>query len=369
MFPPPMTPAQATMCLSFSPGIGAIAYWRLIAHFGGATAVCAAPAKALLEVKGLSERQRRAVAAAASLLPAVRAEEERLAQLGGVCICHHQPEYPDKLLHLADPPPLFYALGDTSLLQKRAVAVVGARAASSYGRRIAASFAKGLARQAVVISGMALGIDGEAHGGALANDGQTIGVLGCGLDIVYPPANTRLFKAMREKGLLITEYPLGTPPDAFRFPARNRIIAALSEAVVIVEAARRSGSLITAQMALDIGREVFAVPGQADSAKSAGCHWLLREGARIALSADDILAELGGFDTSPAQATAKDKITLTSEQAAVLALLDAYPQSREEILARSRLSPARFSEIVINLELEGLLETVPGDMLVRLPTG
>ena len=365
----PMTPAQAVMCLSFSPGIGAVTYWRLVAHFGDAIAVCSAPEKALRQVTGLNERQRRTVAAASSLMPAVRAEEERLTQLGGVCICHNQPEYPEKLLQLADPPPLLYALGNTSLLQKRAVAVVGARAASSYGRRMASGFAKGLAWQVVVVSGMALGIDGEAHGGALAAGGESIGVLGCGLDVIYPPANARLFMAMREKGLLISEYPLGTPPDAFRFPARNRIIAALSEAVVIIEAARRSGSLITAQMALDIGREVFAMPGQADSAKSAGCHWLLREGARIALSADDILAELGGFNADKPQAAAKDKIVLTSEQTAVLALVDVYPQSREELLARSRLSPAQFSEIVIHLELEGLLESLPGDMLVRLSEG
>jgi DNA processing protein len=364
-----MTPVQAMMCLGFSPGIGAATYWRLISHFGSAIAACAAPEKALRQVGGLSERQWRAVAAAPSLLPTVRAEEERLARLGGICICHNQPEYPEKLLQLADPPPLFYALGDTSILQKRAVAVVGARAASSYGRRMAVGLAKGLARQVVVVSGMALGIDGEAHGGALAAGGQSIGVLGCGLDIIYPPANTQLFMVMREKGLLVSEYPLGTPPDAFRFPVRNRIIAALSEAVVIVEAARRSGSLITAQMALDIGREVFAVPGQADSAKSAGCHWLLREGARIVLSADDILAELGGFTAASPRATAKDKIALTGEQAAVLALLDVYPQSREEILARSRLSPAQFNEILMYLELEGLLETVPGDMLMRLPEG
>jgi len=362
---PPMTETQAIMCLSFSPGIGAVAYWRLIAHFGDALAVCAAPATALREVFGLSERQRRAALAASSLLPSVVAEEERLARLGGVSVSHSQPEYPEKLRQLADPPPLLYAAGDISLLQKRAVAVVGARSASSYGRRVTSSFAKGLARHLVVVSGMALGIDGEAHTAALAAGGKSIGVLGCGLDVVYPSGNAHLFAAMREKGLLVSEYPLGTPPDPFRFPARNRIIAGLSEAVLVVEAARRSGSLITAQMALDIGREVFAVPGQVDSAKSAGCHWLLQEGARIALSADDMLAELGdGAERKPA--AVEREITLTDEQTAVLALFETYPQNREVILARSQLSAAHFSEIVMYLELEGLLETVPGDMLRRL---
>jgi len=259
-----------------------------------------------------------------------------------------------------------YATGDISLLQRRAVAVVGARSASSYGRRITSSFVKGLARHLVVVSGMALGIDGEAHAAALAAGGKSIGVLGCGLDVVYPPGNTHLFTIMREKGLLISEYPLGTPPDPFRFPARNRIIAGLSEAVLVVEAARRSGSLITAQMALDIGREVFAVPGQVDSAKSAGCHWLLQQGARIALSADDMLADLGGVAKMRPAAAARE-ITLTDEQTAVLALLETYPQNREVILARSQLSAARFSEMIMYLELEGLLETVPGDMLRRLP--
>jgi len=364
-----MTPAQAIMCLSFSPGIGAVAYWRLISHFGDAAAACAASEKALRQVTGLGEKQRQAVAAAVSLLPTVCAEEERLAKLGGVCIGHNQPEYPEELLHLTDPPPILYALGDISLLRKRAVAVVGARAASSYGRRMAATLAKGLAERVVVVSGMALGIDGEAHAGALAADGKSIGVLGCGLDVVYPSANARLFTAMREKGLLVSEYPLGTQPESFRFPARNRIIAGLGQAVVVVEAARRSGALITAQMALDIGREVFAVPGQADSAKSAGCHELLRQGATIALTADDLLATLDSVSARKPAITDREEIILTDEQAAVLALLESYPQSREEILARSGLSAARFGEILVYLELEGLLESVPGDMLRRLPAG
>jgi len=367
MSAPSMTPAQATMCLSFSPGIGAIAYWRLISYFGDATTACAAPEKALREVMGLSEKQRRAVAAASSLLPAVRAEEERLAKLGGVCICHTQAEYPEKLLHLTDPPPLLYAIGDIALLQKRAIAIVGARAASSYGRRVAFSLAQELARHLVVVSGMALGIDGQAHAGALAARGQSIGVLASGLDIHYPPANANLFAAMRQQGLLVSEYPLGTPPETFRFPARNRIIAALGEGVVVVEAAKRSGALITAQMALDIGREVFAVPGQIDSAKSAGCHNLLRQGATIALSADDMLAVLDGIGAKKPAAIDRGEIILSDEQAAVLALIESYPQSREEILDRSGLSAARFGEILIYLELEGLLESVPGDMLRRLP--
>ncbi|HBT96421.1 MAG TPA: DNA-protecting protein DprA [Desulfobulbaceae bacterium] len=364
-----MTPAQATMCLSFSPGIGAVAYWRLISYFGDAAAVCAAPEKALREVMGLSEKQRRAAVRAASLLPTVRAEEERLAELGGVCICHNQSEYPEKLLHLADPPPILYAAGDVSLLQKRAIAVVGSRAASSYGRRISFTFAQGLARHLVVVSGMALGIDGQAHAGALTAGGKSIGVLGSGLDVPYPPANAKLFADMRERGLLLSEYPLGTPPEAFRFPARNRIIAALGEGIVVVEAAQRSGALITAQMALDIGREVFAVPGQVDSAKSAGCHALLHDGATIALSVDNILAALDGIGARKAAAADREEIILTDEQAAVLALVESYPQSREDILARSRLSAARFAEILIYLELEGLLESVPGDMLRRLPVG
>jgi DNA processing protein len=359
-----MTPTQAALCLSFSPGIGPVAYWRLIAYFGDALSACAASPKALRGAPGLSERQRQTVATASSFLPVAIAEEERLCRLGAVCIRHDQPDYPEKLLQLTDPPPIIFALGDRSILTKHAIAVVGARAASSYGRRVAFTFAKGLARRLTVVSGMALGIDGEAHRGALAADGHSIGVLGCGLDVAYPPGNARLFSAMREKGLLISEYPLQTPPDAFRFPARNRIIAALSEAVVVVEAAKRSGSLITAQMALDIGREVFAVPGQVDSSKSAGCHWLLQQGARLAMSADNIMEELGlPIAETPPEANA---IALNDEQQAVLALIEVYPQSREEILGRSGLTPARFSEILIRLELEGLLETVPGDMLRRL---
>ena len=248
--------------------------------------------------------------------------------------------------------------------------MVGSRAATEYGRRVAYLLAEQLAAAGiVVVSGLAMGIDARAHEGTLAADGETVGVLGCGLDITYPSQNRNLYNKIREKGTLVTEYPLGTRPEGFRFPARNRIIAGMSQGVVVVEAARKSGSLITAQLALDWGREVFAVPGRVDSFKSAGTHWLLKQGAKLVQTVEDILEEIQEFsgavadrDTSASQAVLpKDPEVLT-----LLACLDAYPCSRDDVILRTGLAAGRVNEILLLLELDGFVKILPTDEIQRL---
>jgi DNA processing protein len=208
-----------------------------------------------------------------------------------------------------------------------------------------------------------MGIDAEAHAGCLARNGNTIAVLGCGLDVVYPRANRKLYDQTVEHGLIVSEYPLGTKPDGFRFPARNRIIAGLSLGVVVVEAARKSGSLITVQFALEEGREVFAVPGQIDSVKSSGTHWLLQQGAALVVSAEDILEHLpmhlfaGKRDTARPSACPE----MDEESSRLLSLIEPYPMRRDELLQCAGLSPARLSELLLLLELDGLVELLPGD--------
>jgi DNA processing protein len=221
-----------------------------------------------------------------------------------------------------------------------------------------------------VVSGLALGIDSEAHWGAVRGDGGTIAVLGSGVDVVYPRQNHSLYEKIRAGGLLLSEYPFGTQPEGFRFPARNRIIAGISQGVVVVEAARKSGSLITAQMALDFGREVFAVPGQVDSYKSEGTHWLLKQGAQLVTSGTEIVEELCpsvcGSATGPTGNSEEPLSGLDPDAVALLQHLDPYPVSRDEVSEKAGLSPSRLSELFLFLELEGYVEVLPGDMIRKL---
>ena len=262
--------------------------------------------------------------------------------------------------------------------------------------RIAFDLGQKLARAGlVIVSGMAAGIDGQSHKAALTAGGKTIAVLGCGLDRIYPQQNRELYYDIAEKGLLLSEYPLGTKPDGFRFPARNRIIAGLAKGVVVVEAARKSGSLITAQIALDYGREVFAVPGQMDSFKSEGSHLLIKSGACLVVSADDILEELQlqkiafatekpisldqkasttkksnhHFDNriiSDSFSDEKEIQTLPQDALDLLEILEKYPMMRDTVIEKSGLPAQRVSEICLILELDGLIELLPGDRVVKL---
>jgi DNA processing protein len=352
--------------LSLVPGLGLSSYWRLIDHFHSPTAVLAASKKELLQVTGIREQQIAGLFQSTDTVVVGKQELDGLTAAGGCALSFEDSSYPPLLRQLADPPPVLYIIGRKELLSRTAVAIVGSRAATSYGRKIAFTLANRLSSSSVtVVSGLALGIDAESHAGALAGEGSTVAVLGCGLDIVYPRQNLPLFRKIAESGVLVSEYPLGTRPEGFRFPARNRIIAGLSKGVVVVEAAKRSGSLITAQIALDCGREVFAVPGHIDSCKSEGTHWLLKQGAKLVQNAADIVEELsipvspGGSENSAS--TQESHSGLDPDAAALLRHLDSYPQAREGLIDKSGFSPARVSELLLFLELDGWIEMLPGD--------
>ena len=356
------------------PGIGVGGFWRLVRHFGSPAEVLAAPREALAMVAGIRANQLEALLTPTGMVDKALTEVNRLAALGGAVVSFVDPQYPEYLKQIHDPPPLLYTLGKTELLAGCAVAMVGSRSATAYGRRTSHVLAKDLAGYGVtVVSGMALGVDSCAHGGALLGRGSTIGVLGCGLDVVYPRQNRALYEQVCHNGLLVSEYPLGVQPEAFRFPARNRIIAGLSRGVIVVEATRKSGSLITAQCGLDGGRTIFAIPGQIDSWKSAGTHWLLQQGASLATSAEDVLDELGihglvrpsGVE---AQTHAVGQV-VAPEALALLSRIEPYAQTRDELLVRSGLTAGRLSELLLILELEGLIETLAGDMIRKLSAG
>ncbi len=361
------------VALSLVPGLGVTTFWRLLEHFSSPQAVLNVQAQQLAQLPAKYQRAKEALLKGGWQKRAA-AEIMRLEKYGGRVLVWGDREYPQALTQLADPPPVLYGLGDFSLLQKPLLAVVGSRAASSYGLRMASAIGRELAQAGVVVvSGLAAGIDAAAHKGALAagkTAGKTVAVLGCGLDHIYPRQNSGLYKNIAAKGLLLSEYPLGTKPEAFRFPARNRIIAGMASGVVVVEATRKSGSLITAQIALDYGRDVFAVPGQMDSVKSEGCHLLIRSGATLVTGVADILADSQITPATMQQKSSKEWQELPasgeSESERVLRLLDVYPVAKDELVERSGLDVKRINELCLLLELEGLIENLPGERVCRV---
>lgn len=283
-------------------------------------------------------------------------------------------DYPRSLLDTADPPILLYALGDPALLSRPAVALVGSRNASVQGREDAQAFAATLAAAGYcVISGLAQGIDSAAHIGALQAQGgaSTIAVIGTGADIVYPARNRELAHRIAEAGLILSEYPLGTPAIAANFPRRNRIISGLSSGVMVVEAAIHSGSLITARMALDQGREVFAVPGSIHSPLSKGCHWLIRQGAKLVESAEDVLEELrpsqaGRMRSLPLPAQTKAQPMLEPDLQALLDVIGFDPVDFNTLVERAKSNAAALATQLLSLELAGAIEVLPGARYRRL---
>jgi DNA processing protein len=251
------------------------------------------------------------------------------------------------------------------------VAVVGSRNPTPYGLKTAEKIGQGLARRGVgVASGMARGIDSAAHWGCLSGRGFTLAVMGTGIDTVYPYSNRKLFENIVRKGAVLTEFPLGTPPEPKNFPIRNRLISGLSRGVVVVEATMRSGSLITASVALEQGREVFAVPGSVHSFKSTGCHFLIKQGAKLVESPDDVLDELGmNYPFAPKIDTfkleEKDAPTLEDSERALYEIIGDYPLHIDEIAREGNMEPGKVSSLLTRMELKGIIRQLPGKMFVR----
>lgn len=356
---------KSWLTLSLIPGLGVMTFWRLIAHFSSPQAVLAATQKELYQVPGVNQRYLQGLAEFKNKGLA-EVELARLVQIGGRAVVWGDSIYPEMLKQLPDPPPVFYVLGDLSLLKGSAVAVVGSRSASQYGIRVATDLSRSLAQAGVVVvSGLAAGIDTAAHRGALVASGTTVAVLGCGLDWIYPKQNEALYREIAAKGLLVSEYPLGTKPDRFRFPARNRIIASLVKGVLVVEATRKSGSLITAQIALDCGREVFAVPGQIDSFKSQGCHALIRSGAVLVSRVEDVLSEISLIRPKSNVRFENKADAVPKEYQSLLSFVDVYPVAKDVLVEKTGLPIDRVNELCLLLELEGVIESVPGDQIRR----
>jgi DNA processing protein len=270
--------------------------------------------------------------------------------------------FPSLLAELHDPPAQLYVRGEPGVLTKPAVAVVGARSCSAYGAQVARQLARDLAAAGVVVvSGLARGIDGEAHRGALEAGGRTVAVLGCGIDRDYPRSHAALAERIREQGAVVSEYPPEVEPAPWRFPARNRIIAGLCLATVVVEARERSGALITADFALELGRDVFAVPGEITAALSAGTNDLLRQGAAPMLSAEDVLAAIG------LEPQVAPRHHVSEAASALLSLLADGSCAADELVRRSRLSTGDVAAALVELELAGIVRE--GDGIYRVNPG
>jgi DNA processing protein len=349
----------AWLRLTLVPGLGGQGIRKLLAEFGLPSAVLAAPRSALVRALGEPLTAR---LLSDETAPSIAAACQWAAQPGNAIITLADPEYPRALLEIPDPPALLYVRGRVELLGARGIAIVGSRNATAQGVANAETFARALSGAGVtVVSGLALGIDAAAHRGALDGRGATVGVLGTGIDVVYPARNAALFAALASRGAIVSEFPLGTPPVAANFPRRNRLISGLARGVLVVEAALDSGSLITARLAGEQGRDVFAVPGSIHSPLSKGCHALIKEGAKLVETAHDVLGEIAGaaFPATPSRAAPE-------ESHALLRHLGYDPCNVDTLCGRSGLTAEVVSAMLLQLELEGRVASLPGGRFQRV---
>ncbi|TEB16555.1 hypothetical protein Psfp_01165 [Pelotomaculum sp. FP] len=340
--------------------------WSLVERFGSPRAAWEAGIKELSAVPGLGEDRANGLAERRSKLNP-QEEAEKLDSMGISYVCHSDPDYPENLSAIYDPPPVLFYKGRLQAADTLSVAIVGARKPSPYGLVVAEKLAKDLtALGLTIISGMARGIDSAAHRGALASCGRTIAVLGCGPDVVYPRENKELMDGIMNNGAVVSEFPPGTQPEAWRFPVRNRIISGLSQATLVVEAAERSGALITADFALEQGRDVMAVPGNVVNPLSRGPHRLIKQGARLIEGAGDVLDELGMEKLFPAQASGADrKMKMSYEEETLYGLLSLDPVSLDELIIRAGLLPQKVMAALMYLEIKGLTRQLPGKFYIR----
>jgi len=351
--------------LTLSPGIGSATIRDLLKKFGLPEHILATKRAALapfLNADALSALDSPATG---------KAVEHALAWLeqpGHALITLADSNYPRLLLEIADPPPVLYCHGRLELLEKPALAVVGSRNASAQGASNAEQFARSFSVAGLtIVSGLAQGIDAAAHRGGLAGEGSTIAVLGTGVDVIYPRAHEALAAEIAARGLLLSEFPLGTKALAYNFPRRNRLISGLAQGCLVVEAALASGSLITARTAADQGREVFAIPGSIHSPMSKGCHSLIKAGAKLVESADDVLSELAAFRRTGFAST-RAPVPAASDDAdePLLAWMGFDPVDVDSLCARASLPAEKISAELLRLELAGRIAALPGGLYQRL---
>ena len=345
-------------------GVGGVNFKKITTQFADPSAIFRASPAQLGEIEGL---HRDIIDNITNFADWAEIDDEiRRARAAGIkMIPFSAAAYPLRLRSISDPPPLLYVKGEIGH-DDRAVAIVGSRSASDYGRRVARDLARGLVSFGfTVVSGMARGIDGTAHESAIRAGGRTVAVLGCGVDRAYPPEHEMLYRRISESGAVISELPMGARPIAFNFPARNRLISGLSLGVVIVEATEKSGSLITASLAAEQGREVFAVPGEAGASRSRGSHRLIRQGAKLVETVDDIIEEIApqlarraGDGAAPAARTLPENSGPAARQ--IFALLNESALQVDQVIEQTGLTAPQVLQVLLDLELQGFVSQTPG---------
>jgi DNA processing protein len=362
---------EATVRLALVSGVGPILRKSLLEHFGSAESILAAAPSRLREVPGVGAKLTRSIVSACDEID-VEAELRLCREHGVSVLCDADPGFPRLLREIHDPPGILFVHGNLEPDDAMAIAIVGARHATSYGRQQAERLAGGLARAGLtVVSGLARGIDAAAHRGALEAGGRTIAVLGSGVLNVYPPEHGKLAEGIRESGALISESPPRAQPMSGAFPQRNRLITGVSLGVIVVEAAERSGALISARHAMEQGREVFAVPGRVDSRASRGCHRLIRDGAKLVESVEDVLEELGPLVEAAPRSDGRvihhpAELRLNEQERQVLEAIESDPTSIDNVVAASGLPTHRVLSTISVLEMRRLIRRVSGNSVARL---
>ena len=360
-----MTDRQAYILFNMMEGIGPVRIRSLVEVLGSVTAIVEASVEDLRRGKAVGPELARSVIRQRDTLDPV-AEEEKARAMGARIVTAIDEEYPRALREIYDPPLALYVRGTLEEKDRHAIALIGSRRTTHYGRQVADRLAYQLGRIGyVVVSGLARGIDTAAHEGALKSGGRTIAVLGGALDKLYPSENTALAEAIGKNGAVISEFPLGREPDRTTFPMRNRIVSGLSLGVVVVEAGFKSGAMHTADSALEQGRSVFAVPGRIDSSSSRGAHQLIKNGARLVEDVDDILQEFEFVVPPEKQQTemhleARPEIKLSDEEQAIIKALWDGEQDVDTLARAAQLNSAKVSALLIGLEMKRVIHMLPG---------
>ncbi len=350
------------------PGVGRVTFRKLVDLFGSPERVLSTSHDDLRKIGGLSEKIASAIGSFPWQEHATR-EIEKAAEANVMITTADDPAYPENLRTMPDAPLYLYVKGTLRSEDRNAIAIVGTRKPTHYGTTVTRRIASELSSAGfTIVSGMARGIDTHAHRGALAARGRTIAVLGCGIDVVYPPENKGLMEEIGQAGhgAVVTENPFGTQPESGYFPSRNRIISGLSLGTVIIEAAEDSGSLITAKYSLEQGRKLYAIPGNIGSLTSKGTNTLIKQGAVLVDSSDDILRDLGTHKQEKGQTVpARPLPSLTQEENTVFCCLTQEPKHIDSIMTESRAHAGKLGGVLINLELKGLAKQLPGKYFVR----
>ncbi len=360
-----MDSREALIALNLVPEIGPVRLSRLLDYFGEPQKILGASERALMAVDGVGAK---ASAKISQWEEVVELDKElrRIDEFSCTILILSDENYPSLLRQIYDPPHVLYVKGQIKATDDCSIAMVGTRQSTLYGRQVAKKLAGQFAASGVtVVSGGARGIDSASHEGALDVEGRTIAVLGTGMDIIYPSENVSLFQRISEQGAVITQFPFGRKGSKYTFPIRNRIVAGMTQGTVVVEANRSSGALITANLAGECGRNVYAVPGRIDSPRSAGCHDLIRDGAQLCESAEDVLSEFTHLKAVNPELVKISMPTLSPVEQSVYEVLSHEEMQQDEIIRLSRLSSPQVSVALLQLEMKKLITQHPGRLFRR----